>query len=75
VFPTPIDVLTTPAAMVTFTIATFPFWIAVVFKPEAKQVYTPEPATQLSVLPALVDDAPGVAEIDKTLLAGYANVH
>lgn len=64
------DVLATPAAIVRFRIAMVPFWIAAVFKPEAKQMYTPEPAIQLTVLPALVADAPAMAEIDKTLPTG-----
>jgi hypothetical protein len=38
VFPTPTDVLVTPAAIIRFTIATVPFWMGVLFKPQAKQV-------------------------------------
>jgi hypothetical protein len=56
--------------MVRFTIATVPFWMVLMSMPEAKQVYTPKPAVQLSALPALVADGPAVADIDKTLLAG-----
>jgi hypothetical protein len=74
-FPIAIDVLVTPAASVRFTIATVPFWTALLFMPHAKQVYVPKPAVQLSVLEALVADGPAVAEIDTTLPAGYVNVH
>ena len=38
VFVTPMEVLVTPAAMVTFTVATAPFEITFAFKPEARQV-------------------------------------
>jgi hypothetical protein len=75
VFPNPIGVLVTPAAIIRFTIATVPFWIGVLFMPQAKQVYTPELAVQLSVLPALLAEDPALAEIDRTLLVGKVNVH
>jgi len=67
---TPIEVLVTPAAMVKFTTAMTPFAIIAWFKPEARQLYVPEPEAQVNVLAAAVAAAPALAEIDTTLLTG-----
>jgi hypothetical protein len=68
--PTPIEVLPTPDAMVKFTTATTPFPIVFAFIPVARQVYVPEPVEQDRLLPALVEAAPAVAEMEVTLLCG-----
>jgi hypothetical protein len=67
---TPIEVLLTPDAMVKFTTATVPFPIVVAFIPVTRQVYLPELAAQERLLPALVEAAPAVAEMEVTLLWG-----
>jgi hypothetical protein len=72
---TPIDVLLTPEAIVTFTVAATPLAIVFAFMPVARQVYVPEPETQVSVLPAAVAAAPAVAEIDVTAEGEYVNAH
>jgi len=65
-----VDVVVTPTAMTIFIVATVPFEMIPEFEPETIQVYVPEDPEQLKVLDALVDAAPGVAEIDTTLAVG-----
>ena len=72
---TPIDVLFTPAAIVTLTTATMPFKIVVTFIPEIRQVYVPLPAKQFTDLLPLAAAGPALAEIETTSLAGYVKVH
>ena len=64
------DVVVTPTAMTIFIVATVPFEMIPEFEPETIQVYVPEDPEQLKVLDALVDAAPGIAEIDTTLAVG-----
>jgi hypothetical protein len=66
----PIEVVVAPAAMITFTTARVPFEMVAALMPHAQQVYTPEPGTQLIVLPALVAAAPAVTDREATLPAG-----
>ena len=72
---TPMEVVTTPAAIVKFTVATTPLAITVEFKPYATQVYEPVLLTQLNVLPAFASAAPAVADMEVTFAAGKAKVH
>jgi hypothetical protein len=72
---TPMEVVTTPAAIVKFTVATTPLAIVVEFKPYATQVYAPVLLTQLNVLLAFVSAAPAVADMEVTFAAGKARVH
>jgi hypothetical protein len=64
------DVVVTPTAMTIFIVATVPFEMIPEFEPETIQVYVPDDPEQLKVLEALVDAAPGIAEIDTTLAVG-----
>lgn len=69
------DVVLTLEPIVIFTTATTPLAMLFAFKPVARQVYVPEPAAQLSVLPAVVAVAPAVAEMDVTSEGAYVSVH
>ncbi len=64
-------VLVNPTPITRFTTATVPFEIVLAFMPVARQVYAPNPVSaQFSVLPALVAESPGAAEIETTFNAG-----
>jgi hypothetical protein len=57
----------TPAPMVRFTTATVPFEMMPAFIPEATQVYVPEAAEQVNVLPAAMTAGPELEEMETTL--------
>ena len=69
------EVLMAPWAIVRLTTATTPSDKVLAFMPDNMQVYVPEPAIQLTVLPASLADCPAVAEMAITFPAGYVNVH
>jgi hypothetical protein len=54
-------------ATVRLIIATVPFAMIPASVPETTHVYTPEPAAQVTVLPAAVAAVPGLAEMVRTL--------
>jgi hypothetical protein len=66
----PIEVVGAFGAMVKITTARVPFEMVSALRPEAKQVYAPEPETHLNVLPAPVAAAPAITDMETTLLAG-----
>jgi hypothetical protein len=70
---TPISIAAEPE-IVADTVATTPSAIAVAFMPLAMQLYPPDPAAHVNVLPAAVAAAPAATERLETP-AGYAKVH
>jgi hypothetical protein len=67
-----------PAAVpesVTFTVASVPFWIVLVFSPLTRQVAEPLPAAQVSVLDAAVVAAPADTLRLAILDVLYVRVH
>jgi hypothetical protein len=73
--PTPIEVLTTVAAIVTVTTATVPFCMTELFSPATRQLYEPAPPLQLIDLPAAEALPPAAALIDTTSDGEYVSVH
>ena len=69
------DAVVAPAAMVRFITATIPFEMIPESEPDTIQVYVPVLPKQLRVFEEPVEAVPGVAEMEATLAAGYANVH
>lgn len=57
-------------AIVRFTTATVPFEMIAEFMADTRHLYVPLPGKQFSVLEALMEAVPGVAEIETTLAAG-----
>ncbi|MBV6466434.1 MAG: hypothetical protein PGMFKBFP_01747 [Anaerolineales bacterium] len=72
---TAVEVLTVEAERVTATVATTPFGMVVVLKPNTRQFKDPDTGLQVTDLPAAVATAPAFTVMEDTSAAEYPMLH